>query len=342
MDTLKTGQQLIDFITLCYKANRSPLLIGSHGIGKSEQAAQAAKALKIGFKSSDLSLMEPPDLIGLPKFKDNKTVYAPPSFLPTSGKGIWILEELNRSEKQMLAPCLQLLTARELNDYKLPTGWLPMAAVNPSDEGDYDVNELDSALMSRFTAVRVEPDHAGWLDWARSNDVHPSVVGYVASDATVFDQADSNPRAWKYVSDLLKASAKMSKSEVALRAGVMGQVGDIRGTSFLAWLNTAEHPLKAQDIFKSYPAHRQKLLGWLMQDHVDTAHSSLLSVLMHLQPHENYEEVRNDPASWQNLRDFFYDLPGDPLEKARSDFKERGYEFPKKPNARTRKGGKAA
>jgi hypothetical protein len=43
MDELKAGQPTIDFIKLAYAANRSPLLVGRHGVGKSELFDQAAK-----------------------------------------------------------------------------------------------------------------------------------------------------------------------------------------------------------------------------------------------------------------------------------------------------------
>src|SRR5262249_23040657 len=154
---------------------RLPLLLsGRHGIGKSVVLEQAARELKIGFVSRDLSLMEPPDLIGLPRSDGKVTRYHPPAFLPAGGSGLLVFEELNRCPAYMRAPCLQLLTARTLNDYRLPVGWLPVAAVNPAEAG-YDVDALDPALLSRFVLVDVVPDRDEWLRWAASSDVHPAV-----------------------------------------------------------------------------------------------------------------------------------------------------------------------
>jgi MoxR-like ATPase len=95
-----------------------------HGVGKSELIETAAEEIGIKAIVRDLSLMEPPDLVGLPRAAGKTTVFLPPKFLPTRGKGFLVFEELNRCEPYMRAPCLQLLTARKLNDYDLPEGWL--------------------------------------------------------------------------------------------------------------------------------------------------------------------------------------------------------------------------
>ena len=46
-----------------------------------------------------LSLLEPPDLVGLPIIEEGRTRYALPRFLPRVGQGILMLEELNRAER---------------------------------------------------------------------------------------------------------------------------------------------------------------------------------------------------------------------------------------------------
>ena len=104
METAKAGRPAIEMIKLCYAANRPLMFIGLHGIGKSDLLEQAAAEMGIKFISRDLSLMEPPDLIGLPKMNGKTTKYLPPAFLPTSGKGLLAFEELNRCEKYMRAP----------------------------------------------------------------------------------------------------------------------------------------------------------------------------------------------------------------------------------------------
>ena len=149
MVNIVAGDKVLDVINLACGADQPVLLIGRHGIGKSSFFEQAADRRGIGLIVCDLSLMEPVDLVGIPSINDNgRTVYAPPSFLPTDGTGLIVFEELNRAPRYVQVPCLQLLTARRLNDYALPPGWLPCAAINDGEE--YQVDDLDVAILSRF------------------------------------------------------------------------------------------------------------------------------------------------------------------------------------------------
>jgi hypothetical protein len=150
----------------------------------------------------DLSLLEPPDLVGLPVIKEGRTHYASPAELPSQGRGVLMLEELNRAEIPVMQPALQLLSARRLHAYELPEGWTCVAAVNPED-GDYQVNRLDPALRSRFLQLSVCADRDTWLGWATRANVHPVIARLVRDHADVFDHA--SPRSWTYASDLLLA-----------------------------------------------------------------------------------------------------------------------------------------
>jgi hypothetical protein len=329
MLTIKVGRPLLEQVNLCYAADLPLLLIGRHGVGKSESLKAAADELGIDFLCRDLSLMEPPDLIGLPVPDEDVTRFRPPSFLPTKGKGLLVFEELNRCEKHMRSPCLQLLTDRSLNDYRLPSGWLPMACINPpTDAESYDVDDLDPALLSRFVQVQVEPDVNEWLAWAAANGVHPSVVNYIATDGTIFDSPVSNPRSWKYVSDLVHAAMSKRTSKETLRAGVMGLVGDKRGTVFMRMLKDEVRTFTADQILDTYGSHRSHLQGLARNGQLDQVKAAVMSVLKKLQAKPHYEVVRKNRKQWGNLGRFLDDLPGDLKEEAQEFFKERNYDMP--------------
>jgi len=321
MMRLSVGQPLIRLIKLCYAANRPPLLIGGHGVGKSEVLAKAAEEMGIGFICRDLSLMEPPDLIGMPQLGGSVTHYYPPAFL------LIVFEELNRCLSYMRAPCLQLLTARCLNDYQLPPGWLPAAAINPP-ELDYEVADLDPALLSRFVQVQVQANQEEWLAWARTKDVHAGVIAYVASDADIFAHHQSNPRAWKYVSDLLHAATDDPASHEALWLAVGGVVGEKRAAAFRRFWKDHVRPLTSDEILSSYSGRRTELQKWIKHGQLDLVHGSLLALLKFLQPKSNYEAAMNRRHQRGNLVAFLADLPGDLREEAEKFFAERGYRTP--------------
>ena len=337
MDKIKAGRPAIDLIKLCCCSMRPLMLVGPHGLGKSELLEQAAMEMGIGVVCRDLSLMEPPDLVGLPKLEGETTKYLPPAFLPTEGDGLLALEELNRCERYMRAPCLQLFTARTLNDYRLPDGWLPVATMNPPD-GANEVFEVDPPLLSRLVQVLLVPDRKEWLRWARRNRLHPAVRDYVSSDVSVFDTPESNPRAWKFVSDILWGCNVLEPTNKSLRAAVIGLVGDKRGSAFLSSLKQHERPLTSEDILASYSRHRPVLRNWIKTGKLDLVDVSLLQVEKHLQVRANYETVKSSSKRWRRLAMFLHDLQGDLRKKAEEFFRERDYTFPESPKGRARSG----
>jgi hypothetical protein len=327
MMRVKVGKPLLELISLCYAAGTPPLLVGHRGIGKSEALKDAADQLGIGWISVDLSPLEPPDLMGLPQFEDGATHYRPPAFLPTGGRGLLVLEELNRCSPPMRAPCLQLLTARCLNGYRFPPGWLVAASINPEAEG-YEVFELDPALLDRFVIIHVEPDRQEWLNWASRNGVHPVVIDYARSDSEIFNDPKSSPRGWKAVSDLLYAAAKLKSSSETLRAAVIGKVGETRGAAFLAFFQRRVRPLTADEVLSAYVDHRVQLQEWVNAGKLDLVRGTLMAVEKFLQSRRKYEEARNNSASWKHLAAFIEDLPGDLREEMKGFFAERDYLLP--------------
>jgi MoxR-like ATPase len=193
---------------------------GPTGIGKSQIVAQYAKAAGLQMTVLDLSLLEPPDLIGLPVIEGDVTSYAAPAELPRSGKGILMLEELNRAEIPVMQPALQLLSARRLHSYELPPDWLCVAAINPED-GDYQVNRLDPALRSRFLQLSVRAEREEWLSWAAKAGIHPVISSVVRDHVDAF--VHTAPRSWAYASDLLHSLRPDEASDGEfIRTGLRG------------------------------------------------------------------------------------------------------------------------
>jgi MoxR-like ATPase len=328
MQTINAGRELIQLASACHRADIPLLIEGRHGVGKSELLVQCAKEMAIGIKVRDLSVMEPCDLVGIPILEGKLTQFCPPAFLPKRGKGLFVIEELNRAPVYMRAHCLQLLTSRRINDYRLPVGWLPVAAINPDDEA-YDTSQVDAALRSRFLNIRVVPSRREWLAWADSQKLHPSVVQYVASDPSVFDDPTSNPRAWTYVAHFLSKNSNGSVAEPLLAKGIAGLVGNNRAASFLSFLETQDKPLDAKAVLDDYNAHRSKFKGWVKQGRLDLVKSSLLAVEAQLQAKVHFQRIRQSSKKRANVRDFLADLPPDLRVDLMGFLDERGYEVPK-------------
>ena len=325
MLTVIAGLPLLHLIVLAYRANQPVLLHGFHGLGKSALTAEAAARLGIDFIVVDLSVMEPTDLIGVPRVsEDGRTAYAAPSFLPGRGAGILMLEELNRCPRYMQAPCLQLLTARRLHEYRLPEGWIPCAAVNDAADG-YLAEDLDPALLSRFLRVRVVPDAAAWLAWAGANGIHEAVVRFVADSPGVFEDSAANPRAWHYASNLLAAWEAGERQKDCLTAALAGVIGEKWAVAFLQFYFDPRRPLQPAEILSAYHAHRAALRGWARQSRLDLVKASVELLQAHLQPQRVYDAVVADASSKGNAEQFFADLPAELQRQVRAWLKERGF-----------------
>ena len=199
---IPVGPRLGAVLELAYRARRPVLLEGPTGVGKSEIVREVAGRLGIATVVLDLSLLEPPDLVGLPVIYEGRTAYALPAILPRDGAGILMLEELNRAERYIQQPALQLLSARKLHTYELPADWVCFAAVNP-ETADYQVTPLDRALRARFLTLAVRADRSTWLAWAQTHGVHPAIVALAQEHERFLD--DVPPRTWTYTSEILAA-----------------------------------------------------------------------------------------------------------------------------------------
>ena len=311
MTKLKCGGEALDAIKLAYSADRPVLLEGSTGIGKSAIVEQAAGELGIGFLARDLSLMEACDLSGMPVIEAKKMYYAAPAFLPIDGKGLLVFEELNRCEKHVRAPALELLTRRVLNDYKLPAGWLPVACVNPTD--GYDVDELDPALKARFSVLRIEPDVTSWLQWAETAGVHHAVYDYVRATPKIFETPGSNPRAWFYIGEIMKKFEAGAFAKLSLLTLIEGYVGDKLAIAFLKAyeLGTAAQIPTAEQLLRNYERYRELVRAFGKNGNTTALDSICHQMLLHLQDPSRLHSVIGNTRRSTNLIALYTDLPAE-------------------------------
>lgn len=219
------GPDLGRVLEVALSAGLSVLLSGRHGIGKSDYLQEFGGARGLRVHVLDLSLLEATDLTGLPYQDAGRTRFAPPAHLPSADEGptMLVLEELNRCDRSVRQPCLQLLTARRLNDYRLPEGCFVVACVNPV-EGGYDVDELDAALASRFVRLDVTASRERWAEWARGAGVLEDVIRFVERHPKAFDPTP--PRSWTYASSLLRSARERGWKHDELPGLLRAVLGD--------------------------------------------------------------------------------------------------------------------
>lgn len=311
---LPLGPRVEAILEVAYRARRAVLLEGPTGIGKSELVGQVARKLGIAHTVLDLSLLEPPDLVGLPTVEEGRTRYALPRFLPQSGAGILMLEELNRAERYIQQPALQLLTARSLHEYVLPEGWVCFAAINP-ETGDYQVTPLDAALRARFLQVAVRPDRAAWLAWAGQNAVHPAVIALARAHEKIFDSVP--PRSFTYASSILSSmSAEELADPTLLRDVLSGYLPSVWVSALASSASLALRPLEldVHELLRGYAGDNalgKQLRGWKERGETDKLSELTARLATLLAGPECGVLIAKKQLSLSVLEALLADLPGD-------------------------------
>jgi hypothetical protein len=314
VDVLPLGPRVEAILEVAYRARRAVLLEGPTGIGKSELVGQVARKLGIAHTVLDLSLLEPPDLVGLPIIEEGRTRYALPRFLPQSGAGILMLEELNRAERYIQQPALQLLTARSLHEYVLPEGWVCFAAINP-ETGDYQVTPLDLALRARFLQVAVRPDRAAWLAWAGQNAVHPAVIALARAHEKIFESVP--PRSFTYASTLLSSMRPEELADATLLRDVLsGYLPSVWVSALASSASLSLRPLEVDvhELLRGYASDNtfgKQLRSWKERGETDKLSELTARLATLLAGPECGVLIAKKQLSLPVLEALLSDLPGD-------------------------------
>lgn len=210
------------------------MLCGKHGIGKSEILTKFYSAKGLSVVTLFLGQMsDPGDLIGLPNINSDsqKTEFLPPQWFPLDDKPIVLfLDELNRARPEILQAVMDLSLNRKLVGRNLPKGSYIISAVNQGDE--YQLTDLDPALVSRFNIYSFEPSVSEWLDWGRKNNVDERILNFIKQNNKYLDNIKHNDesdlektpdrRGWVRVSEIINGVDKIDSVTKKMIAGIVG------------------------------------------------------------------------------------------------------------------------
>lgn len=248
-------------ITWAWKADRIPFLIGVPGIGKTSVVEQlvedvrAASDEPYGFVYDILSNQTAVDRRGIPDIdRDNKTAqWYLPERVPFEGngilpeRGIWFMDEPGRAEEDVLNTLTPLLTARKVDGKPIKPGWRFIFADNAfTDSGTI---EFTDALLDRACILYVHVrDTSSVVTYGASQGWDDTVLSWLERDDYLLPEepeweelARKSPRSAEYLSDLLRAQAKLPFETAdifpAVVQGCVTLEGCLRFFSHLAALN---------------------------------------------------------------------------------------------------------
>jgi len=173
-------------------ASQAILIRGPHGIGKSQLVRKIAlnidtEAMHLEHDGNGLPLidrrlaqMTEGDIIGLPELVDGVTRFCPVDWILQACREpvVLFLDELNRATIEVQQCAFQLVLDRELNGNKLHPETRIFCAINASPE--YQVNEMDPALLDRFWTVDLDPTPEDWIKWAEdTGNIDEVIIDFI-------------------------------------------------------------------------------------------------------------------------------------------------------------------
>lgn len=295
------------------------MLVGRHGIGKSEILTDYYSKKGIPVVALFLGQMsDPGDLIGIPNKNEEtgKTDFMPPYWFPLDGKPIVLfLDELNRARPEILQTIMDLALNRKLAGRKLPEGSRIISAVNAGDQ--YQLTDLDPALVSRFNIVNFKPTVQEWLLWARKADVDGRVIDFIQENQIWLDKEpdaregedtglDKTPdrRGWKRVSDIIKQSDELGS---LFTKAVSSVVGPKAASAFIS--NVSSHRIvSGREVILNLPKVKETLEGYELHQ-LSVVNDGIYRFL-------EVEKVADKETAKKNLEDYFEYLTRNKKEAA--------------------------
>lgn len=217
------------------------MLVGKHGIGKSRILEEYFSARGQKVVTLFLGQMsDPGDLIGLPEknSKTGRTDFMLPYWFPVDDKPVVLfLDELNRARPEVLQTVMDLTLNRKLAGKSLPKGSRIISAVNNGNE--YQLTDLDPALVSRFNIYEFSPTVEDWLEWAKNSGIDNRIISFISENPDFLDEADiqdesnnferhPDRRSWERTSEIIKNVRTLTNNHRVLIGGIIGN----RATSF--------------------------------------------------------------------------------------------------------------
>jgi len=301
-------------------------LWGTHGIGKSETVFATAKKLGIGMIDIRAALTEAGDWLGLPvasRDKDNRAVteYYMSTFLPQdpNWKGFIFLDELNRARPDVLNCVFQLVLNRKImNHYTLPAGATIVAAGNPADD-DYQVTDVDPALLGRFCHISLTPPREEWMEFAKQTKVRSDIIKFIsASHPKALDHkmkefdiglVTPNRRSWVKLSAMANVLEKFGTLDECLIDVGAGLIGSTFAVQFDQFRRRNFARIEVEKILPDYPSIREQVLKFVEEGSLPEQREALEQLFDKKLLKD--KEVANDLPQYTNLLMFLTDIAQD-------------------------------
>ena len=266
---MTVSMKLTDVLThlmIVYEAGsrETRLLVGDPGIGKTTIVREAARRLRIGYRSYPATVLDPLDIGGLPVVRPNGDgrdhAYRLPfsDLIPSDGAGILVFEDLTTAPPLTQASLYSLTWDRHVGSFKLGDDWLVVCTANP-DTANAATNRMPTPLVNRMEHLYVEADFEGWEMHMASKSRSAMVRAFLHCSPQSFVDFDPlrpgpfpTARSWEACCGLFE-TYEQRKSLPPL-AAIAGWIGEAVATQLVAFSNANGLLVSPDEVFAD-PAH---------------------------------------------------------------------------------------
>ena len=257
------------------------LMRAGTGVGKSSIVAQIANGIELPLIDVRASIMSEGDVQGYPDIEGMKekgimTFCMPSWFVRACNEPVVLfLDEFNRGLPAVQQSFFQIVLDRQLgNDengmpYNIHPETRIFAAINHGNE--YDVNEMDPALLRRFWTIDLKPSKDDWIDWAKSKNVDNLIIEFLRTRSShLFVDLNKvkpgnvfpTPASWARFDEVLKYSdidLIEDRNKFDIFNTAIGFIGQEAAVEFSDFVKKYEVVVTPEELLKSFKNCEHKL-----------------------------------------------------------------------------------
>lgn len=263
-------QSVLEYNINCYSTGIGhreyivPFLSGNPGIGKTAAPRQVAHNLDIPHRTTIVAQYDPGELAGfpMPDHEKKRMIRFRPDFLPDGDPDengneqnpvcLWQLDELPQAPVAVMNLCAQIIEEWRIGEHAIHPGTTIICSGNPASNRA-GTNTIPTHLRDRLMWIDVEADYDEFLNYASTQQLHPSVTSYIKrnpDNLAKFDPAERacpSPRSWFKVAALLGMNLPPNIRLLA----ITGYVGAAHAQQFESWLRVADRMPDPAEVIKN-------------------------------------------------------------------------------------------
>ena len=227
-------------------------LHGPVGVAKSAVVQAAADRNEIEFLDVRLARLDVTDLTGAMQVKGGKTYFAPPGWLPTSGRGILFMDEYPQAMTALQNIGGQLIYDRRVGEYVLPDGWIVVVAGNRQADRAGTTN-TPQQINNRCAHITMDVSYNDWSEWADQTGIDWRILAFLDTRQELLSRPSKDKeafpslRTWEFVSHILTMELPPHIRNETIR----GTIGEGEGAEFAAFLDVAENIVDWREVLKN-------------------------------------------------------------------------------------------